>query len=212
MLVNIIFLDYERHDFTEQVKNRNFSNAGYDFSFTQVGMKGISRALNYGISRSKAFDAVVTMANDILMPDNWLLRMVEAALNIPNTGMCGIHCVEGINPLQTINGIQIHPQDASFGNVLIPMAAIEKIGYFNEAYDPYGMQDSDYAFRLKMTGHLNYYLHDLRAEHIGHDVGQNTPYRKMKDEGLSKCDYLWARETKKYHDNNDYTIFLNEYE
>ncbi len=57
-------------------------------------------------------------ANDILMPDNWLLRMVEAALNIPNTGMCGIHCVEGINPLQTINGIQIHPQDASFGNVL----------------------------------------------------------------------------------------------
>ncbi len=74
MLVNIIFLDYERHDFTQQVKNHNFSNAGYDFSFTQVGMKGISRALNYGISRSKAFDAIVTMANDILMPDNWLLR------------------------------------------------------------------------------------------------------------------------------------------
>jgi GT2 family glycosyltransferase len=175
-------------------------------------MKGISRALNYGISKSKAFDAVVTMANDILMPDNWLLRMVEAALNIPNTGMCGIHCVEGINPLQTINGIQIHPQDASFGNVLIPITAIEKIGYFNEAYDPYGMQDSDYAFRLKMTGHINYYLHDLRSEHIGHDVGQDTPYRKMKDEGLSKCDYLWARETQKYYDNNDYTIFLNEYE
>ncbi len=34
----------------------------------------------------------------------------------------------------------------------------------------------------------------------------------MKDEGLSKCDYLWARETQKYQDNNDYTIFLNEYE
>jgi len=34
----------------------------------------------------------------------------------------------------------------------------------------------------------------------------------MKDEGLSKCDYLWARETQKYHDNNDYTIFINEYE
>jgi hypothetical protein len=29
---------------------------------------------------------------------------------------------------------------------------------------------------------------------------------------LSKCDYLWARETQKYQDNNDYTIFLNEYE
>jgi hypothetical protein len=34
----------------------------------------------------------------------------------------------------------------------------------------------------------------------------------MKDEGLSKCDYLWARETQKYQDNNDYTIFQSEYE
>jgi len=174
-------------------------------------MKGISKAINHGIFQSRNYDAIVTMANDILMPNDWLGRMVQAMNTIPNSGMIGIHTVEGITEPVNINGIQVHLQDAVFGNVLIPMEAINKIGYFSEAYDPYGMQDRDYSYRLHMTGHLNYYLSGLRAEHIGHDVGQDTPYRKMKDEGLSRCDYLWAEQTKKYQDENNYTIFQSEY-
>ena len=208
--INVILLDYDRHDFTQRVKDVNFNNAGYPFDFTIIDMKGISRALNYGIFQSRTYDAVVTMANDILMPNSWLERMVQAMITIPNSGMIGIHTVESISEPTTINGLQVHIQEAAFGNVLIPMKAIDKIGYFNEAYDPYGMQDRDYSYRLQMTGHLNYYLSGLRAEHIGHDVGQDTPYRKMKDEGLSKCDYLWARETGKYQEENNYTIFQTE--
>lgn len=211
MLVNVILLDYDRHEFTQRVKDVNFNNAGYEFDFIVVDMKGISKAINYGIFQSKSYDAIITMANDILMPNDWLKRMVDAMITIPNSGMIGIHTVESINEPQTINGVQVHIQEAVFGNVLIPMKAIDKIGYFNEAYDPYGMQDRDYSYRLQMTGHLNYYLNGLRAEHIGHDVGQQTEYRKMKDEGLSRCDYLWAEETKKYHDTENYTIYLKEY-
>ena len=211
MLVNVILLDYDRHDFTQRVKDVNFNNAGYEFDYVVVDMKGIANAINHGIFQSRTYDAIVTMANDILMPNDWLKRMVEAMITIPNSGMIGIHTVESINEPQTINGVQVHVQDAVFGNVLIPMKAIDKIGYFNEAYDPYGMQDRDYSYRLQMTGHLNYYLSGLRAEHIGHDVGQDTPYRKMKDEGLSRCDYLWSQETGKYQENNDYTIFQKEF-
>jgi glycosyltransferase involved in cell wall biosynthesis len=211
MNINVILLDYDRHDFTQRVKDVNFNNAGYPFDFTIVDMKGISRALNNGIFQSRTYDAVVTMANDILMPNSWLERMVQAMITIPNSGMIGIHTVESISEPTTINGLQVHIQEAAFGNVLIPMKAIDKIGYFNEAYDPYGMQDRDYSYRLQMTGHLNYYLSGLRAEHIGHDVGQDTPYRKMKDEGLSKCDYLWARETGKYQEENNYTIYQTEW-
>jgi glycosyltransferase involved in cell wall biosynthesis len=211
MNINVILLDYDRHDYTQRVKDVNFNNAGYPFDFTIVDMKGISRALNNGIFQSRTYDAVVTMANDILMPNSWLERMVQAMITIPNSGMIGIHTVESISEPTTINGLQVHIQEAAFGNVLIPMKAIDKIGYFNEAYDPYGMQDRDYSYRLQMTGHLNYYLSGLRAEHIGHDVGQDTPYRKMKDEGLSKCDYLWARETGKYQEENNYTIYQTEW-
>lgn len=211
MNINVILLDYDRHDFTQRVKDVNFNNAGYPFDFTIVDMKGISRALNNGIFQSRTYDAVVTMANDILMPNSWLERMVQAMITIPNSGMIGIHTVESISEPTTINGLQVHIQEAAFGNVLIPMKAIDKIGYFNEAYDPYGMQDRDYSYRLQMTGHLNYYLSGLRAEHIGHDVGQDTPYRRMKNEGLSKCDYLWARETGKYQEQNNYTIYQTEW-
>lgn len=211
MNINVILLDYDRHDFTQRVKDVNFNNAGYPFDFTIVDMKGISRALNYGIFQSRTYDAVVTMANDILMPNDWLNRMVQAMITIPNSGNIAIHTVQEIAEPQTINGLQVHIQEAVFGNVLIPMKAIDKIGYFNEAYDPYGMQDSDYCYRLHKTGHLNYYLSGLRAEHIGHDVGQDTPYRKMKDDGLNRCGTLWGEETKKYDDSNNYTIYLNEY-
>jgi len=211
MKVNIIFLDYDRHQFTDAVKGRNLTNAGYPYSVTFIDMKGISAAINKGIQASKGFDAVVTMANDIIMPDNWLLCMVNAAKAIPNTGMCGIHCVEGLEPMTEINGVKVHVNFTAFGNVLIPMSAINQIGYFNPDYDPYGMQDADYAYRLNNTGHINYYLHGLKSEHLGHDVGQPSDYRRMKDEGLAKAGEVWERSTKRYEETGDYTINISEY-
>lgn len=210
MKIKVIFLDYDRHQFTEQVKQRNFNNSGYPFDYIIVDIKGISAALNKGIQASRNYDAVVTMANDILMPDNWLFHMVTAAKAIPNTGMCGIHCVEGLEPMTEINGQKVHVNFTAFGNVLIPMRAIYLIGFFNPDYDPYGMQDADYAYRLNNTGHVNYYLHGLKSEHLGHDVGQPSDYRRMKDEGLSKAGEVWERSTKRYEETGDYTIYMPE--
>lgn len=205
MKVRVILLDYLRHQFTDQVKKHNTSNAGYDFDLLQIDMKGISKALNFGIKQSLDYDAIVTMANDILMPNNWLARMVEAAKFIPNTGMCGIHCVEGLGNTETINGITIHPNFTAFGNVLIPMCAIRIVGGFNEDYFPYGMDDYDMAYRLNKTGHINYYLHGMKSEHLGHDVGQPSDYRAMKDEGLSKAGEIYGAACAKY-ESEGYTI------
>lgn len=206
MKVAVLLLDYSRHDYTEQVKAHNLPNAGMDFSLITIDRKGIAAALNEGIDKARGHDAIVTMANDILMPHGWLIAMVTAARAIPNTGMAGIHCVEGIEPAQEINGVIVHPNFTAFGNVLIPFTAIDKIGYFNEEYDPYGMQDGDYAYRLNKTGHINYYLHGLQAQHIGHDVGHQTEYRQMKDEGLSSSLEKWGRLTAKYDAEENYII------
>lgn len=211
MKVKVIFLDYDRHQFTDQVKQRNFNNAGYPFDYIVVDMKGISAALNKGIQASRQYDAVVTMANDILMPDNWLLHMVTAAKAIPNTGMCGIHCVEGLEPMTEINGQKVHVNFTAFGNVLIPMTAINRVGFFNTDFDPYSMNDADYAYRLNNTGHVNYYLHGLKSEHLGHDVGQPTDYRRMKDEGLDRSGEVWERWTKYYEDSGNYTINMEQF-
>lgn len=211
MRVNIIFLDYQRHDFTQRVKDKNFNNAGYPFDHVVIDLHGVSAALNTGIQLSKDYDAVVLMANDILMPDNWLFRMVEAAMAIPQTGMVAVHCVEQIGEVSTVNGINVHVQPKVFGNCLIPFTAIRQIGYFNPDYDPYGMQDSDYCYRLNCTGHLNYYLHNMKADHIGHDVGDGSDYRAMKDEGLSAVDEKWRKWTGHYQDTGDFSINIPEW-
>lgn len=171
--------------------------------------QGISAAINKGIQLAlkDECEAIVTLANDILMPDGWLAKMVEYAGKIENTGMAGIHCVEGLEP---VNELGVHPTYTAFGNVLIPKAAIDKIGYFSTAFDPYGMQDADYAFRLNNTGFVNYYVPGLKSEHIGHDVGNGSEYRKMKDESLNKALDIYNRLTGEYAGKNNYYVPLDQ--
>ena len=73
------------------------------------------------------------------------------------------------------------------------------------------MQDSDYGLRLNQLGFKSYYIKGLQSQHIGHDVGEQTDYRKMKDEGLNKAGEIWSEYTKLYEESNNYTIFYDEY-
>ena len=152
MKVAIIFLDYKRHEFTKKTMSENLTNCGYDYVFIYINKLGVSAALNEGIRKAKEWnvDAIITMANDILMPFNWLYEMVRYLKVIHNTGMCGIHCVENEpKELISINNVEIEKTFVPFGNVIIPMDAINHVGGFNEEYDPYGMQDRDMAYRLR---------------------------------------------------------------
>lgn len=209
MKVAIIFLDYQRHDFST-LAMKSIAEAGHPFDLFTINRKGIAAAINEGIRKAKGYDAIVTCANDIVMPFDWLKRMVQAAEAIPNTGMCGIHTVEGLEPEEEINGIRLHRSFTAFGNVLIPMKAIDTIGGFNEDYDPYGMQDADFAYRLNKTGFVNYYLHGLKADHVGNDVGQQTEYRKMKDKGLAESADKWNFWTTFYDYSENYIIDLKQ--
>jgi len=202
MKILVIFLDYLRHDFTKQTL-KSIADAGYPFDLITIDKKGIASAINDGIDYAKknGHDAIVTCANDIQLPNDWLKHMVHYAQTILNTGMCGIHCVESLENQIEMNGLMVHPTYTAFGNVFIPMNVIQDIGYMNEDYDPYGMQDGDYGLRTNSSGYFNYYIPNLKAEHIGHDVGNGTEYRKMKDEGLALCGDKWNYWSKYYAEN-----------
>jgi glycosyltransferase involved in cell wall biosynthesis len=208
MKVSIILLDYHRKTYTEQVKEVNLNNAGHPFSLVTVDRKGIAAAFNEGIRQSAGHDAVVFMANDILMPDNWLATMVQYAEAILNTGIIGIHTVEALPAIGEINGLPCHPCVCPFGNQFIPWQVIDKIGGYNEAHDPYGRHDADFAYRAQLAGFVSYYLPNLRAAHVGHDVGDNSDYRRMKDAGLDAAP-TWE-EIQRQYDGGNYNIPIIE--
>ena len=182
MTTTIILLDYLRHDYTQKVKDVNLNNAGAAFELVQIDMKGVSAAINEGIAQAKG--NVVTMANDILMPNNWLHDMLYYSELIPNSAMVGMHTVEGLPAPMEVNGLKIW-ETCPFGNVLITKQAIDKVGYFNLDLDPYSVNDRDYWMRCELAGFKSYYIPGS-ADHLGSDVGSQTEYRKFKDESLNE--------------------------
>lgn len=209
MRVAIIFLNYQRHEHSKKALG-NLANAGYPFDLITVNRKGIAMALNAGINAANLSpcpnDAIFTMANDIIMPDNWLLKMVQSI--IPGkTGIVGIHTVETLQPKDEYGN---HPTMMPFGNVLIMKEVIEKIGFFNTDHDPYGMQDSDYGYRATKAGFYNYYIPNAKAEHIGHDVGNGTEYRKMKDDGLAIAGEKYNKWIAHYEATGNYYLPFNQ--
>lgn len=210
MKIAVIFLDYERHTYSERTL-QCIVKSGYPFDLFTIQRKGIAAALNEGIDKTRDYDAIVTCANDIELPQNWLIHMIKYAEQIPQSGMIGFHTVESLPDIQYVNTLPVHPIFTAFGNVMIPRKAIDTIGYFNEAHDPYGMQDADYAFRLNNTGFINYYIPELKAVHIGHDIGEQSDYRSMKDEGLIKAEKTYKDFCTKYDAENNYTIFEKQF-
>jgi GT2 family glycosyltransferase len=229
MRVACIFLTLDRPELSLRCIQQNFFNAGVDadvflvdngskpasldavadacYPFAKVKCFteniGIASALNAGIEMAAGYDAIVTLANDILMPKGWLAAMIEHAERIPETGMIGIHCVESLPPI-TDRGV--HEIFTPFGNAMIPRKALDAAGYFNQDFDPYGMQDADYAFRLNRLGFISYYLPGLTSEHIGPDVGQDTEYRAAKDASLAKAGDVWAANTARYDAEKNYYV------
>lgn len=229
MKVACLFLMLDRLDLTKRCINQNFYNAGVSadvflldngskpenleavtngyYPFTGVRSfpenVGIASAINAGIELAEGYDAIVTLANDILMPAGWLEKMIEYAEKIPKSGMIGIHCVES---LPEITQLGVHEIFTPFGNVMIPRAVLDAAGKFNTDYDPYGMQDADYAYRLNKLGFVSYYLPGLSSEHIGHDMGQDSEYRAMKNAGLEKAGDIWKAATAKYDETGIYKL------
>lgn len=204
MRTAILFFDYQRHEHSKITLN-TIIDAGVQFDLFTINRHGIAAAFNEGLSKTKDYDYVAFCSNDITMQPGWLSKSINAIEHIPNCGTIGFHCVEGLNDHETINGITVHPTFTSFGNMVISRKVIDHVGTFNEEYDPYGMQDADYAYRLNLLGYKNYYLYGVKAEHIGHDVGSNTDYRKMKDEGLAKASEVWHK-WKAIYDAPEYLL------
>ena len=152
--------------------------------------KGMQYSQNLLLTKSTG-DYICFIGNDILLPENWLADLIFFNDCIPDSGISGIHCVMHKPEIVEHNSVSIRKNETVFGTMFFNRKWFETVGYVNECFAPYGMDDSEYSFRSRRMGFVNYYLPNLSSEHIGHDVGEDSAYRRMKDEALSKSEALF---------------------
>ena len=238
-MVSILLLTIDRYETTRRCLDMAIANAHYpnellvtdngstdqriidylidlDPSYLMLNQenKGIAPMHNAMLERAKG-DYFVLIGNDIELPPGWLSYLVSTYDQLKSLGhkpgLAGIHCVETLHPEQMYaENLIIHPGHNVFGTMFFGREVLNEIGYFNEIYHPYGMDDSDYAYRLNKTGHINYYVHGMSSVHVENDVGKDTPYRKMKDMSLHNNVHKFNQAINLYDSTNNYYLPRNQ--
>lgn len=144
---------------------------------------GVATGFNQLFLQRPKDNHVVLLGNDILLPQDWGITTWDYIHNVPGTGLAAFHCVEALHPQEEVNTRIIHPGGV-FGSMCIHSDVFDKVGYFNEEFNPYGLEDSEFCIRVIQSGFRTYYMHNQKSTHHGHDVGQNSPYRLMKNKSL----------------------------
>lgn len=152
----------------------NMGKAGHPFDYISINTEGIANALNEAIDIALVdeYDAIAYLANDIIEPDNWLAKKVEALQTYPDAGIVA----------SSLDKARIGVKSEHLiSNWLLSMKVVEKIGIFNEAMFPYGPIDLDYCERANLAGFNTYYVKDCLAEHVGsHASGDEYGYNKTE--------------------------------
>jgi GT2 family glycosyltransferase len=160
---------------TLDVLINNLSNLNYDNAdFVPINIEGVANAMNAAIDIAgvDGYDAIAYLANDIVEPNDWLNKKVEALQTYPDAGIVASSLDRvrvGVNSEHIIS------------NWLLSMKVVEQIGIFNESMFPYGPIDLDYCERANLAGFNTYYVKDCLAEHLGgHATGDEYGYNKAE--------------------------------
>lgn len=150
----------------------NLNRKGFNCDIKFIDVEGIANALNEGIEDFKKYDAIGFLANDIIEPDNWLFKKVEALNTYENAGIVAssLDCERILLQNELI-----------ISNWLISSKLIDAIGEFNEQYFPYGAIDLDYCERAWIAGFKTYYVMNCLATHNGlHATGDEYGWNKTE--------------------------------
>ena len=114
---------------------------------------------------------------------------------VSQAGVSGIHCVEARPTLVQLDGVPVHHATAQwktgygciFGTKFFGRGLFETIGYFQEDYGKYGLNDRDYSYRADRAGFRNYYLPGEGSQHLGTPGGPDDQFRQFKNLELGKA-------------------------
>jgi GT2 family glycosyltransferase len=154
--------------------------------------EGCGKAFNQLFLRSKG-EYICLLGNDIEMPPGWCDEMVKYAHGVPNSGIIGMDWGHsGLPPMDLKFGIHGHwltkQLNRVFGAWVLRREVIDKVGFFPDHYDVYGLEDSSFNERVNRSGFNSVYVPNthFKSSHLAPDVGENSEYRKMKDASMGR--------------------------
>lgn len=173
--------------------------------------EGCAHAFNQLLLRANG-DHVCLMGNDIELPNTWLCHFNNWAFKCSNKmipyGLIGMKCTTVLPPLSTRNGLEAHwldeVIDKVFGVTFFSRNILNDVGGFYEGFGPYGGEDSDFNNRVNRSGLQSFYIPSLVSTHVCDDVGEDSEYRRMKDESLTKNMTILGERMEGYSKNGFY--------
>lgn len=183
----LIFVDnnsYEESGVRQYLKSldgkTNAERVVYVFNDKNLGVSG---GRNSGLVHATG-DYLVTIDDDVLIPDQWDVLMAQACDKIPGLGITGVN-VEPINfPVKEINGVKIRPKNGNLGGacLCLPRRVFKRVGYYNY-FSTYGHEDCAMFYRLKQLGLTSAYIVP-KGVHL--DVDADKAYREAKNDAHKK--------------------------
>ena len=181
----LIFVDNGSEDGTrEYLKSMehktNATRVFYQFNDKNLGVAG---GRNSGLVHAKG-DYLLTIDDDVLVPDNWDKLIVAACDNIPGLGITGVNVEPLKFPVRVINGVRVRPKNGNLGGacLCLPRRVFKRVGYYN-TFGQYGHEDAAMYYRLKHLGLMSAYI-EPKGIHL--DVDADKAYRKAKNQAHTK--------------------------
>lgn len=181
----LIFVDNGSVDGTREylkdMENKtNAQKVTYVYNDKNLGVAG---GRNSGLVHATG-DYLLTIDDDVLVPDDWDIHITRACDKIPQLGITGVN-VEPIKfNVREINGVRVRPKGGNLGGacLCIPRRVFKRVGYYN-VFGQYGHEDAMMFYRLNHLGLLSAYI-EPRGIHL--DVDADKKYRVAKNKAHKK--------------------------
>jgi len=158
--------------------------------------EGLTRAMNNQMriaDKMGKFDVFCHIANDIIVPKNWLDGVFEA-IQSKKVGAIGLNLENKITETTLVDGVELERicDDGCIGGMhyCIPKWTYDLLGGFKHVAQHYGQQDANYSLQVKLLPFevWDYYLplKKYKGEHLGETGKIYDEYEKKIRERLRK--------------------------
>jgi len=206
--VSIVLLTYNRLEYVRQSVENNLAKAGYpifeviwvdnnstdgtigymqglglDKEILNNENTGVARGYNAGYKIAKG-DIIVKPGTDMVLPQDWLKKLVEGLETGRRAGVVGIVWNDTNIPERKLGEVEGNLIKAKVvGIQAIKKEVFEVAGYLPENHGLYGWDDVEWDINVRKYFYT-YYLTDVMAEHLTYlDNTEYKEYSDFKDSG-----------------------------